>query len=56
MNIKTTFAVLALMVAPGLALAQGCSERGMRDSAAMSCAEGMILDAATNTCVPVTNS
>jgi hypothetical protein len=53
MKIKTTFAALAMILAPGLALAQGCSERHMQQEAAVSCAAGTTLDTATGKCVPV---
>ena len=51
--LKTTFVALTLLLTPGLALAQGCSEA---KTTAMSCAEGMQPDAETGTCVPVTTS
>lgn len=54
MKIKMTVAAFVLTLAPGLAFAQGCSGSGHSQEAAMSCAEGMIMDAQTNTCVPAT--
>jgi hypothetical protein len=51
MQIKTIFAVIALTLAPGFAIAQGCSE----EHANMSCAEGKTFDAETNSCVPVSS-
>lgn len=56
MTIKTTFAALALILAPGLAVAQDCSDRHSIQDANMSCAVGTIYDSKTNTCVPGTNS
>lgn len=50
---KTSLAALALVLLPGLALAQGCNHA---KTTAMSCADGMIPDAETGTCVPVTTS
>lgn len=50
MKIKLVAATLALMLAPALATAEGCS----KDRQAMNCAEGSSFDHATATCVPVT--
>ena len=47
---KTLLATAALATAPGLALAQGC-DYVKPEQVTMSCAPGMVLDAATNTCV-----
>ncbi len=56
MKIKTTLAVIALMLSPTLALAGGgCSEKKSNISASV-CAEGTMYDAATGTCQPVTTS
>jgi len=52
MKTKTTLAVLALVLAPSLALA--CPMKDGKQ--AMSCAEGHMLDAQTGTCVPQTTS
>jgi hypothetical protein len=52
MKIKTTFAALAMILAPGLALAEGCVHQRQQE-AAVSCATGTALDAATGKCVPV---
>ena len=50
MKTKTTLCALALSLAPTFALAEGCST--MRpDQTAMSCADGKVLDPATQTCV-----
>ena len=56
MTMKTLLAALALILAPGLAVAQGCSDRQAIQDASMSCAVGSIYDAKTNACVPGTNS
>ena len=54
MTLKTTLAALALTLAPGLALAQGCPhDDAYQDASAISCAQGTALDAATGKCVPV---
>ena len=49
-TLLTTFAVAAVM-APSIALAAGCS----KDHAGMSCADGMVWDAATQSCVTQTS-
>ena len=51
--LKTTLVALTLLLAPGIALAEGCSHA---KTTAMSCADGMQPDAETGTCVPVTTS
>ena len=51
--LKTTLIALTMTLLPGLALAEGCSRA---KSTAMSCADGMMPDAETGTCVPVTTS
>lgn len=57
MKIKTTFAALALIAAPTLTLAKDCAgDRAMQDAKSINCAVGATYDAATNTCVPGTNS
>jgi hypothetical protein len=43
--------VTALMVAPSISFAMGCS--GSDHKQAMSCAEGTSYDSATQTCLPV---
>lgn len=43
--------VTALIVAPSLGFAMGCS--GGQHKQAMSCAEGTAYDSATKTCLPV---
>jgi hypothetical protein len=56
MTLKTTLAALALTLAPGLALAQGCPhDNSYQDAAAISCAQGTVLDAATGKCLPVSS-
>jgi hypothetical protein len=55
MKIKTTLAVIALMLAPGMASAY-CSGDKMKDETAASCAAGSTWDAATSACVPSTTS
>jgi hypothetical protein len=52
MTIKTTFAALALILAPGLSLAEGgCAGHDAVKDAAITCAPGTTLDTATGTCV-----
>lgn len=48
MKIKTTLAVIALMLTPALAAAEGCSK--MRSEASISCAEGSVWNPDTRTC------
>jgi hypothetical protein len=52
MKTKTLLAALALVVAPSLALAGGCS--GGHGEASMSCAVGSEYDATSGKCVPTT--
>ena len=52
MTFKTLAAALALTLAPVLGLAQGC-DHGRQ---VMSCADGMIYDSTTGTCVQSVNS
>lgn len=55
MKIKMTVAALLMVLTPGLAVAMGCSGGAHASTqAAMSCAEGTLLDVETNTCVPLT--
>ncbi|EKE45192.1 hypothetical protein OCGS_0670 [Oceaniovalibus guishaninsula JLT2003] len=51
---KSTILAIAVMLAPSLALAEGCN--WMKQTTAKACAEGTALDAATGTCQPVVNS
>lgn len=48
MKIQLTLAVIALVLGPGLALAQGCSRD--HDAAALSCADGTAWNPDTKTC------
>ena len=50
---KTLFATLVLATLPSFGFAM-CSGYGHEQTASMSCAEGMVWDAATQTCVKVT--
>ncbi len=51
MQIKTTLAVIALTLAPSLALAgPGCDQAKMQS--ASQCAVGQVWDSAQQTCVP----
>ncbi|MGX9354325.1 adenylosuccinate lyase [Roseobacteraceae bacterium S113] len=50
---KTFLTALALTTLPGLALAMGCSHGHMKDTAAMSCADGAVYDAQAGKCMPV---
>jgi len=55
MKIKMTVAAIVLTLSPGLALAMGCNGAShATQQAAISCAEGTLLDVETNTCVPMT--
>lgn len=56
MQIKTTLAVIALSLAPTLALAQGCIHGTPSKVTASSCVEGMVFDAEKQACVPLTSS
>jgi outer membrane murein-binding lipoprotein Lpp len=56
MKIKTTLAVIALSLAPGLAFAAGCSERAKMDVTASSCVTGTVWDEASKACVTPTSS
>lgn len=51
MMLKTTFAVIALTLAPALALAEGGCHWEKTRTTASACAEGTVFDAATGTCV-----
>ncbi|QUJ78102.1 adenylosuccinate lyase [Sulfitobacter albidus] len=52
MKLKIALATTALMLAPSLALAMGCS--GSHSTQAMSCAAGTVYDADSNSCVATT--
>jgi hypothetical protein len=54
MSIKTLLAALVLTAAPGLAMAD-CSW-GKSEQVTMSCADGMMWDGESATCVPVVSS
>ncbi len=57
MKIKTTLAVIALTLAPSLALAEGgCAFGKARMESASQCAIGQVFDAATQSCVTPANS
>jgi hypothetical protein len=51
MKIKTTLAALALTLAPGLALAEGCHGRTMSEVTASSCPDGQVWDTLMGRCV-----
>ncbi len=55
MNLKTLAAAIALATLPGLAAAM-CGNKSSLEQHAMTCADGSVWDAATETCVPVTTS
>lgn len=55
MTLKTTLVALALTLSPGLALAQDCPHDRSYQDAAVSCALGTVLDAATGKCLPVSS-
>lgn len=53
MKLKTTFAAIALVLAPTFAVAMGCSMD--RTTSASQCETGQVWDQTTNTCItPVT--
>lgn len=55
MKLKTTVAAAVFVLLPGLAFAYECNSAAkMTETASISCAEGMVVDAATNTCVATT--
>ncbi len=54
MKIKTTLAVIALTLAPALALAQGCEHTKVQS--ASQCAAGQVYNAETQTCSAPVNS
>ena len=54
MILRTTFAVIALALAPTLSLAQGCPHENMQS--ASQCAPGQVWDAAQQTCVAPVSS
>ncbi len=51
MQIRTTLAAIALSLAPGIALAQGCHSDQIKDDTASSCAPGATWDSARSACV-----
>ncbi len=55
MRIKTFLAALALIAAPSFALADACMW-GHASDVTMSCAQGTVWDADTQTCVPTVSS
>jgi hypothetical protein len=55
MTLKTLVAASIIALAPGFALAAGCSYTKSSDTA-MSCAAGFVLDAETGKCVAQTTS
>ncbi|MBM2577697.1 adenylosuccinate lyase [Jannaschia sp. Os4] len=50
MTTLKTLLVAGLLLAPGMAAAQGCNYE--KTTTAQSCAPGNVLDAETGTCVP----
>lgn len=54
MKTKTLAIALALVVAPTLSFAMGCSY-GKHEQQAMTCAEGSTYDSQTQSCVPTTS-
>jgi hypothetical protein len=51
MQIRTTLAAIALSLAPGLALAQGGCDHGMKEVTASSCMAGFTWDEGKAACV-----
>ncbi len=56
MILKTLLAASVLALAPTFAVASGCAGYDHKQQASISCADGMILDNATGTCVAPTTS
>ncbi len=56
MKFKTCLAVIALLTAPGLAVAQGCRGHQPAKITASSCAQGTVWNEALQSCLPMTNS
>jgi hypothetical protein len=57
MTKKLTLAALAVMLAPGWALAMGgCSDGHVKDVTASTCADGAVFDETAQACVPATTS
>jgi hypothetical protein len=57
MKIKTTLAVIALTLAPSLALAEGgCAFGKAKMQSVSQCVPGQVFDAATQTCISPVNS
>ncbi len=56
MKTKMLLATLALVISPGVSLAQGCDSGHTKEQVVMSCAEGSVFDAETQNCVPQTTS
>ncbi len=55
MQIKTTLAVIALTLAPSLALAMGCQDRHVQQSASQ-CEAGQVWNETTQSCAAPVNS
>jgi hypothetical protein len=56
MKTKILLAALALVAAPSLALAEGCSFGHTKsETASMSCAEGSVYSSEAKGCVPTTS-
>ena len=55
MKPKLLLAVMALVVSPGLAFA-GCSSGHLKEEIVMSCADGLVYDPETQTCVSLSTS
>jgi hypothetical protein len=57
MTKKLTLAALAVMLAPGWALAWGgCSDKAVTDVTASTCTDGAVFDETAQACVPATTS
>jgi hypothetical protein len=55
MTLKITLTATVLALMPGIAAAYSCNYgHDATQTASISCAEGMVVDTATNTCVPTT--
>lgn len=58
MKTKTTIAAFILLLSPAAAFAYGCNSAAhmQQQTAAISCAEGMVFDTESQTCVAETTS
>ncbi len=55
MKIRLALVSFVIVLAPSLALAQGCSHGKPAQEASISCADGTVFDAASGRCVSTTS-